>query len=606
MSAYDRGFKAPARSANVIGVQDDLVTLQWSAPAGGFMKNEIVLVSPRHAPDLRLKAEVLRIRGDTAEAQVYESTRGLSVGDPAEPTGAQLSAELGPGLLGQVFDGLQNPLEALAVQCGVFLPRGVSVPALPDSKWPFTASVSAGASVLPGDAVGWVEEGRIRHAIKAPYGLAGPGRILWIEEGAFAVSEVLGEIEDANGRRHPLRLAQTWPVRRPLGAHLERLQRVRRVLPDEPIVTTQRVIDSFFPIAKGGTACIPGPFGAGKTILQNLIARFSDADVVVVVACGERAGEVVEMMQEFARLKDREGKGALMERTVIICNTSAMPVASREASIHMGATIAEHYRQMGLDVLLIADSTSRWAQALREIAGRLEEIPGEEAYPAYLATEIKSFYERAGVVELADGSRGSLTIVGTVSPAGGNFDEPVTQATLSTVKCFLGLSSERAYKRFYPAIDPLESWSRYRTQLAEAFAHELGADWNARIARAYALLRRGAEVEQMLQVSGDDGVSLDDYIAHQKAMFLDAVFLQQDAFDAVDAACPLERQAETFARVETCLNADIALQDREVVRAWFSRLTAIVRALNLDAPGTPEQARGLERFRSVLAEGVAG
>ncbi len=591
-----------ARRARVSGVQEDLVTLDWAGPEGGFIKNEIVHIVPASAPELRLKAEVLRVRGEQAEAQVFENTRGVGVGDAAWPTGEQLSALLGPGLLGQVFDGLQNPLEALAVGHGMFLPRGVEADALPRARWSFHTSVAANATVHAGDEVGWVEEGGVRHRILAPFVLDGAARVVWVEEGVFGVDEPIGELEDARGRRLPLHLSQRWAIRRSLAADLERRGRIRRRLPNQPIVTTQRIIDTFFPVAKGGSACIPGPFGAGKTILQNLIARFSDADIVVVVACGERAGEVVEMMGEFAHLRDPKGHGALMDRTVIICNTSAMPVAAREASIHMGATIAEYYRQMGLNVLLLADSTSRWAQALREIAGRLEEIPGEEAYPAYLTSEIKSFYERAGVIAAPDGRIGSLTLIGTVSPAGGNFDEPVTQATLSTVKCFLGLSSERAYKRFYPAIEPLQSWSRYTGQLSASFAERLGPDWSSRVERAMDLLRRGAAVAQMLQVSGDDGVSLEEYIVWQKAELLDAVYLQQDAFDDVDASVSLDSQAQALERVERCLGAEVALSDRESVRAWFARLTAVARAFNHERPGTPEYARLMQRFEATLSE----
>jgi V/A-type H+-transporting ATPase subunit A len=306
-------------------------------------------------------------------------------------------------------------------------------------------------------------------------------------------------------------------------------------------------------------------------------------------------------MGEFGRLRDPRTGGALMDRTVILCNTSAMPVAAREASIHMGATIAEYYRHMGLSVLLLADSTSRWAQALRETSGRLEEIPGEEAYPAYLASEIKTFYERAGVVETPQGE-GSLTIIGTVSPAGGNFEEPVTQATLSTVKCFLGLSAERAYRRAYPAIDPLLSWSRYREQIASALAEIAGADWAERIARALALLRRGEDIAQMMKVAGDEGVSLDDAVTLQKAQFLDAAFLQQDAFDAVDAAVPFPQQVAAFNRIDRALQAKLTFEDREAARTFFTRLTAAAKALNTAQPGTPEHQDRAERFDAILAE----
>lgn len=595
---------APAREAIVAMVQDDLVTLRLNGPHGRFVRNEMALITPA-GTDLLLKAEILRVRGAEADAQVFESTHGLAVGDSAALTGEPLSAALGPGLLGQVFDGLQNPLEALASAHGAFLPRGVSAPPLPRNvRWPFHAERAADARLRAGDRLGYVEEGAIRHAIFAPFDLEGEARLLWIEEAAFGVDDAIGEIEDASGRRRLLKLWRRWPVRRPLAASQARRGLSERRYPDRALITTQRIIDSFFPIARGGAACIPGPFGAGKTVLQNLIARFSDVDVVIMVACGERAGEVVEMMGEFARLRDPRTGGALMERTIIICNTSAMPVAAREASVHMGVTIGEYYREMGLDVLLLADSTSRWAQALRETCGRLEEIPGEEAYPAYLASEIKAFYERAGAVRRSDGAEGTLSIIGSVSPAGGNFDEPVTQATLSTVKCFLGLSADRAYKRFYPAIDPLQSWSRYRAQLQAAFAALAGPDWGERIERALSILRRGDEIAQMMKVAGEEGVSIEDFVITLKAEFLDAAFLQQDAFDPVDVSAPFAAQIEAFTRVERCLLAEFSFPDRESARVAFTRLTAEAKAIHYATPQGPEHAQRIARFDAALAEAM--
>jgi V/A-type H+-transporting ATPase subunit A len=589
----------------VIAVQDDLVALELNDPAGRLIRNELVLITPSAEPGVQLAAEILRVRGRTADAQVFEPTAGISIGDKVLLTGEPLSATLGPGLLGQVYDGLQRPLEDLAQAHGVFLPRGVAGTPLPlRTRWPFRPTVAADARVAAGDLLGWTEEGRIRHAILAPFDLTGRARVLWIEEAAFTVEDVIGELEDDSGRRRPLGLAQRWPVRQPLGNSRVRAGQAQRRYPDQLLTTGQRIIDCFFPVARGGTACIPGPFGAGKTILQNLIARFSEADVVIMVACGERAGEVVEMMGEFAHLTDPRGGGALMERTIIICNTSAMPVAARETSVHMGATLAEYYREMGLDVLLLADSTSRWAQALRETSGRLEEIPGEEAYPAALSSEIKAFYGRAGVIERADGTTGSLTLIGAVSPAGGNFEEPVTQATLATVKCFLGLSSERAYRRCFPAIDPLLSWSRYGGQVAASLTGVAGPDWSARIARALDLLRRGDEVAQMMKVAGEEGVTLDDAIVHHKAQFLDAAFLQQDAFDAVDAANALPAQIEAFGRVEAVLLADVTLSEREAIRRWFSRLTAAAKAILYAAPNSAERAERARHFQDCLAEGV--
>jgi V/A-type H+-transporting ATPase subunit A len=364
------------------------------------------------------------------------------------------------------------------------------------------------------------------------------------------------------------------------------------------------VIDTFFPVARGGTACIPGPFGAGKTVLQNMISRHSAVDIVIVVACGERAGEVVETITEFPKMNDPKTGGSLMDRTIIICNTSSMPVAAREASIYTGITLGEYYRQMGYDVLLIADSTSRWAQAMRETAGRLEEIPGEEGFPAYLESSIKGVYERAGVVQTNDGSTGSLTIIGTVSPAGGNFDEPVTQATLSTVKDFLGLSAERAYKRFYPAVDPLLSWSRYSTQLELWFDKNIDAGWTRRVDEMQQLLSQGEAVSQMMQVTGEEGVTPQDYVTYQKSLFLDMVFLQQDSFDPVDSAVTMERQKLAFNRVYDLVTRDYRFDSKQQVRDYFTRLTGLFKNFNYAREDSPDYKSMLRQIDD-LADSVS-
>ena len=408
-----------APTARITAVQEDIVRLRLDdAQNGRLVKNEVIYIVPARAPDQRLKAEVLRVEGDEADAQVFESTGGVGLGDRVEQSGRLLSVKLGPGLLGRVYDGLQNPLEALAVGHGVFLPRGVEAPGLdPAVKWSFTATRRSGDKVRGGDAIGTVPEGPITHKIMVPFDLDDTFEITWIRDGAVTVDEPVARLKAASGAEREIRLAQDWPVREPLPRRIIRAGFSQRRFPDSPMITKQRIVDVFFPIAQGGAACIPGPFGAGKTVLLNLIARHSDVDVVVLVACGERAGEVVETITEFPRLKDPRTGGSLMDRTVIICNTSSMPVASREASIYTGIAIGEYYRQMGLRTLVIADSTSRWAQAMRETSGRLEEIPGEEAFPAYLDSSIKSVYERAGVVQTNDGSVGALTIIGSVSPA---------------------------------------------------------------------------------------------------------------------------------------------------------------------------------------------
>ena len=597
-------------TARVVAVQDDIVTIEALDDAEGrperLVKNEVVYILPSR-PDERgeqeqLKAEILRVRGRTADAQVYESTAGVGVGDGIRQSGGMLSVALGPGLLGQVYDGLQNPLEKLALGHGAFLPRGVEEPALdPRKKWSFIPGLKAGARVTAGDTLGTVQEGRFTHKIMVPFDWPGTWEVSWIQGGSFTVEQSVARLADGAGQERGVALAQRWPVRRTLEDALQRSGRSERLYPSEPLVTTQRLIDAFFPIARGGTGCIPGPFGAGKTVLQGLIARFSDVDVVIVVACGERAGEVVETITEFPNMTDPTTGGALIERTIIVCNTSSMPVAAREASIYTGITIGEYYRQMGYNVLLIADSTSRWAQAMRETSGRLEEIPGEEAFPAYLDSSIKGLYERAGVVRTNDGAVGSLTMIGTVSPAGGNFEEPVTQSTLATVKAFLGLSAERAYKRFYPAVDPLLSWSRYRRQLEPWYERHMEPGWTRRIEEMQQLLKRGESVLQMMQVTGEEGITLEDFVTHQKALFLDMVYLQQDAFDEIDASTPLERQKRSFARIYDLVSRDYGFADKEQARDTFTRLTGLYRNLNYASEDSPEY-RSLSRQIDALAE----
>jgi len=569
----------------VVAVQDVLVTLEQpeGEAAAPMRKNEVVHIHPRRESGedgAALKGEILRVNGRRADAQIYETTRGVSVGDPVTQTGEMLSASLGPGMLGRVFDGLQRPLQGLADRHGTFLPRGVEMPALePERRWTFQASVSRGHRVRAGDHLGSVREGAITHRVFAPFDLTGEAEVAWIEEGAFTVNEPIAGLDTGSGQR-TVGMAQTWPVRTPLPQQLLAQRRVKRVYPETPLATTIRLIDTFFPVAKGGTACIPGPFGAGKTVLQNLIARYADVDVVVVVACGERAGEVVETLTELPELTDPRTGASLMDRTVIVCNTSSMPVAARESSIYTGLTIGEYYRQMGLDVLVMADSTSRWAQAMRETSGRLEEIPGEEAFPAYLDSTIKAVYERAGVLETPHGEHGSLTLMGTVSPAGGNFEEPVTQSTLASVKAFLGLSSDRAYKRYYPAIDPLISWTRYRDQLRAWFDEQMRAGWTERVKRMTRLLSEGEEVRQMMEVTGEEGITLADYVTYQKARLLDFVYLQQDAFDPVDVSVPLDRQRETFELLHKLLTRGYTFDTKADARETFNRLIQLFTNLN--------------------------
>ncbi len=586
-------FKAVVSSA-----QESLITIK--VQNGALMMNEVgyLVIGEMH-----LKAEVIRIRGKYADMQVYEDTAGVKVGDTVLMSRQMLSVELGPGLLGQVFDGLQNPLQALADRDGFFLKRGSEIPALDrHKKWEFVPKKLIGEYGVAGDTLGIVTEGHFQHKIFIPLDLIDEVEIKWIREGTFSVDEPIARLRLANGKEIEISMIAKWPIREPLTRNILKKGYASQQYPVEPLSTKQRIIDTFFPIAKGGTACIPGPFGAGKTVLQNLIAKHSEVDIVIIVACGERAGEVVETITEYPLTIDPKTGGSLMDRTIIICNTSSMPVAARESSLYTGITIGEYYRHMGYDVLLLADSTSRWAQAMREISGRLEEIPGEEAFPAYLESSIKNIYERAGVITTHDKTKGSLTLIGTVSPAGGNFEEPVTQATLSTVKTFLGLSYERAYKRFYPAIDPLLSWSRYLDQMQPWYEKELSFSWVDDVKSMIALLQKGDEIYQMMKVTGEEGITLDDFITWQKSVLLDMVYLQQDAFDEVDAAMSREKQQESFALLKRIVQKEYNFKDKEEARTYFITLTGRYKNLNYTQESSPEYKELKEKILLMIEE----
>ncbi len=564
-------------TASVVKVTGNLVTA--TIESGDVLKNEVAYVLVNN--ETRLKSETIRILGNRVDMQVFEDTKGIKVGAKVEFTGEMLSIELGPGILNSVFDGLQNPLDRIAEKHGFFLPRGVYIDALKsDDEWTFTPTVKKGDKVVAGDFLGGVPEGNIIHKIMVPFDFTGTGEVVSVEKGNFTIKDTVAEIRDEKGKIHSITMLIKWPVKKPITQYMQKANHIERLFPEEPFTTGVRIVDTFFPIARGGTACIPGPFGSGKTVLQHLISKYSSADIVIIVACGERAGEVVETIKEFPEIIDPRTNKPLMERTVIICNTSSMPVAAREASVYTGITIGEYYRQMGLDTLIIADSTSRWAQALREMSGRLEEIPGEEAFPAYLDSAIKNLYERAGYYKLKDGSFGSLTMIGTVSPAGGNFEEPVTQSTLSTVKTFLGLSYNRAYKRFFPAIEPLISWSRYLKQMEKFYNAEMGENWISLVEDNIKLLKDGEGINQMMQVSGEEGVTLDDFLKFQKSLFLDMVYLQQDAFDSIDAFTEIERQKITFLYINDILNKEFNFNDKKDIREFFVKLTEIFKNMN--------------------------
>ena len=535
----------------VVSINGNLVSVRFE---GNVSMNEICFVN---VDDKKLKSEVIRIRGDIAQIQVYEMTNGIKCGDDVEFTGDMLSAQLGPGLLGQVYDGLQNPLPVLAEQAGWFLERGIYADGLnAEKKWEFTPTAKVGDTLRAGEYIGTVPEGPFTHKIFVPFYLLGNYTLKSIaDKGEYTVSETIAVIADERGREIPVSMSFKWPVKRAVKCYSERLA------PSETMETKVRLIDSFFPVAKGGTYCTPGPFGAGKTVLQHTTSKYADVDIVIIAACGERAGEVVETITEFPELTDPKTGRSLMERTIIICNTSSMPVASREASVYTSVTLAEYYRQMGLNVLLLADSTSRWAQALREMSGRLEEIPGEEAFPAYLESYIAAFYERAGYVRLPDGSKGSVTIGGTVSPAGGNFEEPVTQATLKVVGAFHGLSRERSDARKYPAIDPLISWSKYKTVTDPA-----------KSAFCKKVLFHGDEIGSMMKVVGEEGTSIEDYVAYLKSEMLDSVYLQQNSFDLTDANCGTERQRYVTDKLVYVLGSEYSLGNKDDARSFFNRM----------------------------------
>ena len=569
----------------VTGVNGNLVSARFS---GSVRKNEVGFVKIGND---RLKGEVIRISGDAVSMQIYEMTNGIQIGDEVELTGELLSVELGPGLLTQVYDGLQNPLPKLAEQCGFFLERGVYLDPIPDKEWEFTPCVKPGDAVLAGDAVGSVPEGQFTHLIMAPFDLKDEGwRVKSVKEkGVYHVRSTVAVLENGAGEEKALSMVFSWPVKQPIRCYEERLR------PDETLVTKIRCIDTFLPVAKGGTFCVPGPFGAGKTVLQHMEAKNADVDIVIVAACGERAGEVVEVLKEFPELTDPRTGRSLMERTIIICNTSSMPVAAREASVYTAVTMAEYYRQMGLNVLLLADSTSRWAQAMREMSGRLEEIPGEEAFPAYLESVIAAFYERAGKVRLRNGKIASVTIGGTVSPAGGNFEEPVTQATLKVVGAFHGLSRERSDARKYPSIHPIDSWSKYQ-----------GVVDMARVEEARGILRRSSEINQMMKVIGEEGTSAEDYILYQKGELLDAVYLQQNSFDPIDAACEPERQAHEFNVLYDVLTRDYALSDKKEIRAFFNQVRQEFLDWHGTVYGTPEFAAQETKLTDLYRSKVTG
>jgi V/A-type H+/Na+-transporting ATPase subunit A len=558
---------------------------------GNIRQGEIAYVK---VGEESLLAEVIEISGNEAKMQVFEDTRGVKLNTPIHFANHLLEAELGPGLLSSIFDGLQNPLEQVAQAAGVYLKRGVYLPPLDrKKKWEFNPTAKEGDVLSRGGSLGWVMENRFQHQIMVPFSIFGEVKISRIASvGEYTIDEEIGRGVDENGRELIFKMVQRWPVKSPLMEGI-------KIRPSRMMTTGMRILDTQFPVLKGGTFCSPGPFGAGKTVMQHHLSKYSDVDIVVIVACGERAGEVVESLRTFPDIIDPHTNEPLMKRTVMICNTSSMPVAAREASVYMGAAIGEYYRQMGLDILLLADSTSRWAQAMREMSGRLEEIPGEEAFPAYLSSRISSFYERSGVIQLKNAKTGSLTIGGTVSPAGGNFEEPVTQASLAIVGAFHGLSRSRSDARRYPAVDPLISWSKYLTGVGVVLEDRFHG-WAERVQYVSDMLRNGDEIGKRMEVVGEEGVALEDMVLYLKAELYEICYLQQNAFDREDCYFPMERQIESFRLIQTIFDAHFHFDTHDEARSYFLNLQNEVRNLNYLSFASDRYAETVHRIKKTI------
>lgn len=575
-------------TGEVVGIIANLVTVRVD---GAVSQNEICFI---RMPNESLMAEIIKIAGDKAFVQVFESTRGLKTGTKVEFMGNMLEATLGPGILTRIYDGLQNDLKAME---GVFLQRGLYTPALDfESTWAFTpiAGVTVGSVVRAGDWLGSVPEGWLDHKIMVPFSLALAGRaganssgvnggvdtVFTVERiaeaGTYKITDTIAVLKAEDGTLIDVTMVQKWPVKIPITAYAEKPR------PQKTMVTGMRAIDTFNPIAEGGTGFIPGPFGAGKTVLQHAISKQADAEVIIIAACGERANEVVETFVEFPELDDPRTGRKLMERTVIIANTSNMPVSAREASVYTAMTIGEYYRAMGYKVLLLADSTSRWAQALREMSNRLEELPGQDAFPMDLPAIISAFYARAGYVYLHNGETGSVTFIGTVSPAGGNLKEPVTESTKKAARCFYALSQARADSKRYPAIDPLDSYSKYLEypEIIADLEAKYGAGWVDKVSLSKTIVQRGKEAYEQINILGDDGIPVEYHDRYWKSELLDFIILQQDSFDKIDANCSMERQKMMFEFVMDICTRTFSFVDFEECISYYKGLINALRQMN--------------------------
>ena len=553
----------------VNGIISNIVIAKVDGPVG---QNEICHV---YCGDVRMMAEVIKVIGDEAYVQVYDSTRGLKIGDKVEFEGHMLEATLAPGLLSRNYDGLQNDLEKMD---GLFINRGsITDPIDFDAKWEFKPLAKAGDKVSAGDWLGEVKEQWVMHKIMVPFVMQGNYTVKSVvAAGTYKVTDTIAVVVDSDNNEYNITMVQKWPVKQAIRCFTDKPR------PSRVMETGVRAIDTFNPLAEGGTGFIPGPFGAGKTVLQHAISKQADADVIIIVACGERANEVVEIFAEFPELVDPRTGHKLMERTIIICNTSNMPVAAREASVYTGMTIGEYYRSMGLKVLVMADSTSRWAQALREMSNRLEELPGQDAFPMDLSAVISNFYSRAGLVKLNNGSTGSVTFLGTVSPAGGNLKEPVTESTKKAARCFYALSQGRADSKRYPAIDPLDSYSKYLEypEVVEYLDEHIEKNWVESVYAGKTIMQRGKEANDQINILGDDGVPVEYHERFWKSELLDSVILQQDAFDNIDANCPIERQKMMYNMVlDICRKKfDFAVFDE--CSKFFKELIYLFRQMN--------------------------
>ena len=575
----------------VTGIVSNLVTVQVDGPVA---ENELCYISLEGTP---LMAEVIKVTGKNVSVQVFESTRGLKNGDPVEFEGKMLEITLGPGLLEGVYDGLQNDLTSMQ---GVFLKRGEYTDPLDREKlWDFKPIAQPGDKVIAADWLGEVMEGWLPHKIMVPFSFKGEYTVKSvIEAGQYNVDTTVAVLVNEEGEDVPVTMTQKWPVKVAIKAYKEKPR------PDKIMETGVRVIDSFNPIAEGGTGFIPGPFGCGKTVLQHAIAKQGEADVIVMAACGERANEVVEIFTEFPELIDPHTGRHLMERTTIICNTSNMPVAAREASVYTAMTICEYYRAMGLRCLLLADSTSRWAQALREMSNRMEELPGADAFPVDLSAIISNFYSRAGMVILNNGQRGAVTFIGTVSPAGGNLKEPVTESTKKAARCFYALEQNRADQKRYPAVNPIDSYSKYLEypEIAAYLNETVEEGWVDKIGEAKNIVRRGRDASEQINILGDDGVPMSYHVTFWKSELIDFCFLQQDGFDPVDSLCPIERQKFMLDLIIDICGMEFDFEDYEKCRDYFKNMINVIKQMNYSEFQSESFTSYLNQLHKLLEE----